>query len=239
MEPVSRMLSADYIVLVNAAALLFNIYLIVNKRWNELAIFYAAVAGNVLVEIGLMVSGARGFMPDTAFARYGALACLTWSDNGLFATIAYMNVRYWLKKDYPVNLIFAVNMLFFIGLPLLSLDYNLAPLADVKTWRMVQAGQSFGTGIALLVFLAVIMGMGYSRVLARIMIVGVAMEAAFEARLFLVGVRPLAEGQSMPLAIFRNTTEFKFPLAMCLAFIIIKLIWKLPELKDKALARGQ
>ena len=50
-DQVGRLLSADYIILVNGAALAFNIYLIWTRRWAELALFNIAALVNVSMEI--------------------------------------------------------------------------------------------------------------------------------------------------------------------------------------------
>ena len=233
-DQVGRLLSADYIILVNGAALAFNVYLIWTRRWAELALFNVAALVNVSIEIAMSLTGIRHFQPDTIGGRIGSVLCLGWSDNGLFACIAYMNVRWFLKRDYKKSLMVAVNLLYFVGLPLLSIDYGLFPWAPVLTWRAMPGNARLVSLVILVVLMVTIYGLGYGRVLAWILLVGVIMELGFETRLFLVGVRPLTQGSHTLAAIVHNTSEFKFPMAMGIGFIVIKAIYKLPDLKDSA-----
>ena len=231
---VGRLLSADYLILVNGAALLFNLLLIWKRRWAELAVFNAAATVNILLELILISKGLRQFAPGDFLHSAGALACLGWSDNGIFACTAYMNVRWLLKRDYPGGMLLALNAFYFIGLPLLSVNYGLFGLEGVHTWRTAPPAGHYAGLAVVCVFAAVMLFTRKQRVLGCIMAVGMLMELAFEARLFLVGVRPMPEHGNMFMAVMHNVTEFKFPMAMLIGFLVIQLIFRPKETQDPA-----
>ncbi len=225
---IGRILTYDYLLLVPLVAVIFNIFLIANKKWTELLIFNLAGVLNLAAEGMMILNGTRNFDTGNPLLIAAASACLAWVTNGFVFTVAYIDVKQWLKKAYPARFVIAANIILFAGLPLGMFHWGILDGA-VFTWRVMGDTVKYVEPIAFVILAAVIFFTGYKNLLWRLLLIGFLLDLHFEAGLFIFGVRP--PGQ-FDLITVGSRVLFEMNCFFMLFFLIVKAIFKLDGYRD-------
>lgn len=229
---VTRRMTYDYLVFVPALAAIFNLYLIAGKKWKELAVFNVGGLINIVMEIALIRAGHRHFDTDSPALMTAAVLCLGWVTNGFLCSVAYIDVKHWLKRTYSTGFIVAVNLFLFAGLPLAMIRYG-AFDGGISVWRDVPTGAALVEPVIFAVLAAVIWFSGYRKLLVRMFLIGFLIDLHFEGSLLLFGVRAM---EQFNLIHFITRVLFEMNVFLCLGFLLLKLVFKLNDYKDSALA---
>lgn len=230
MHVVTRQLSFEYLYLVPAVAVLFNIYLAVRGKWTELAVFNIGGLANLAIEVVMERTGTRHFSTDSGQYRFLAAICLAWVTNGFVFSLAYINVKQWMKKVYPAELVVTANIAYFILLPLAMVDWGFIE-GGIETWREMGNMVTYIEPVALVVLASAIWFLGYRSLLLKLLFVGFCIDLGFEGSLFLTGVRPLEQFDLLKVG---GRVLFEMNTFLCLSFLVLKGIYGLEEYRDAA-----
>lgn len=199
-EQVNRLVSLDALYLVILVAVAYHVLLAVGRDWRALAVFHLAGSFNFLLEAFLVLDGTRVVEGAASAGQVVLLlAELSWFDNGFFASLAFVNVRA-MYGTTPLarGHVAALNALFFVGLPVASLNWGLTG-TTILTRRIVAspAAQQVLQVAAVVLGTGLLAALGYKRLVARLVLMGVAFGGAFQARLYVAGIR---QASSMSVA---------------------------------------
>ena len=228
---VGRIMSMDYLVFVPAVAVAFNVYLAATRKWKELAIFNIAGILNLTIEVLMVRGGTRQFNTDVQSLKLLTMICLGWVTNGFVFTLAYVNVRQWLKKVYSAPFVIAGNVIYFVVLPLAMFNWGIFE-GGAQTTRDMQDMVTYIEPAVYIVFAAIIWALGYKQVLWRLFLVGFLLDLGFEGSLFISGVRPI---ENLDIIKVGGRVLFEMNLFFCIGFLALKGIFKLNDYKDASL----
>lgn len=225
---VTRILTHDYLLLVPAVAVGFNLLLVQQRRWRELAIFNLGGGLNVAVEIALFATGTRVFDTSEPALLVASTLSLGWVTNGFLFCLAYINVRHWMKRSYPPWFVLTANAFLLVGVTLAMVPWGILE-GRVTTWRKMSDVVKYVEPAAFAIFAATIWMLRYRRLLWRLVVVGCLIDLHFEGTLLLFGVRPM--GQFDPLTVGLRVL-FEMNTFLCLGFLVLKGIYRLPSYRD-------
>ena len=191
LEQVNRLFSLDALTFIPILMIIYHIFLIKNKEWKAIAVFHIAGVLNFLLEIIMCLNGSRFVASTNIFFIFLALFTLSWIDIGFFTSLAYLNTNY-LFKNSEINRadLLVMNALFFIGLPVVSLDWGIFN-QKVLTGRYVTNPEvQLSLQLACVILIAGILYFtGYRHLLAILLLNGVTLGICFQTRLYLSGIR--------------------------------------------------
>lgn len=232
---VTRVLPRDYLIWVPLLALAFNVALAWQRRWRELWIFQVAGLVNVAVEVAMVLGGVRRFEAAALWERALAVCCLGWVTNGFLFSLAYADVRAWLSGIGRGPGLWLLNGLFVVGLPLASAPWGLFP-GEVRTWRLMgETVPALAPLLAAALALA-LWGLGYRRLLLRLLVVGTLIDVLFEVRLFLLGIRPAAE---LDVAHVARRALCEMNIALMVGVLLLMALFDLAAYRDDRLAQAR
>ncbi len=222
LEEVNRLLSFEALIFVPIVVGAIFVLTAYKKDWRALAVFFLAGVFNAFLEVFLVLDGTR--LVDSGNIGLNLIVILELSlvDNGLFALVAYVNIRQWNARDpeRPAWYVGAIDVLFFLGMPLASLDWGF--LDQVILTRRLVANPTLQLVLQVSAVLlgVVILGFtGYKRLTGQLILMGVLLGASFESRLFLAGIRQ-ASNQSL-LTVILDAATLATMTMMAGAFVLV------------------
>jgi hypothetical protein len=225
---IARALSFDAMALTITLAVAFNLGLLLTGKYREFLVFNIGGAINIALELGMIASGSRHFDTNDFLLQTAAILCLAWVTNGFLCTVAYINVKHWMKRAYTTRFVVAANGAFFLGLPLALFPFEFFQGA-VTVWRDAPAVTAFVepllfAGLATAIFL-----LGYRKLLWRMALIGFAIDLHFETTLLLFGIRDAQAFEWLP---FLSRVFFEMNIFLCIGFLILKAIYGLNDYKE-------
>jgi len=186
-EEVSRLFSFNALFFYIILIIIFNIVLFKERERKTLIIFHLMGILNFVFEIFLVFSGISIVFTSDLLMAILILVVVSWFDAGLFFTITYINVKKYFGNSILSRASFiTLNLLFFIGLPLASINWSINGITIISKCIIENIPLRLGSQLVIITIFGTLLFLtGYKKLVSLMILLGNILGAILGLRFYL------------------------------------------------------